>query len=223
MHISTYINTHSNFSSKHISELSVVGEAWLSIFLLMREMCSFGMTLVYVERWTNTVHQLSFPMETVSDKASMELQWTRSSTVCSEYERWACCMMDWYEYLYYVFYPRCFYMIFPLTVVLQWMKWYSNKEKKVGKNYYKHFRKVIISAKDLPRGSHSTAGDKKENREHRRREPEIRRFFHFCADFWKISCQERRKTVFHFKIYCITQAALEYLKIFYNANGILNN
>ena len=40
----------SNFSSERISEMSVVGEAWLSIFLLMREMCSFGAILVHIER-----------------------------------------------------------------------------------------------------------------------------------------------------------------------------
>ena len=46
---STYINTHSNFSNEHISELSVVGEARLSILLSMREMRQLGTTLEYVE------------------------------------------------------------------------------------------------------------------------------------------------------------------------------
>ena len=44
---STFINTHKNFSSEYTSELSVVGEAWMSTFLLIKH----GASTVHRFRW----------------------------------------------------------------------------------------------------------------------------------------------------------------------------
>ena len=117
------------------------------------DVLQFGTTLGHVERWTNTVHQLSFLVETVSEKESM-LQWTRSSTVWSEYERSACCMTDWYE-----------------SAITNT----SARSRLTQKNH----REVLIPQQHV--FSCTKVGDKTENRERRRRERENLTFLFISA------------------------------------------